>query len=569
MERRVPQGSFVTWERVLRGYGPFFMLAALVVGMAVFVPSRVPDRAVGTVVAGPTGGTPGTQAGADGQPGTGPSPTGAGADVGSGAVTVDGGAAGAPTGGASAGSGAVPPPGAGATGACADRTRQVPNDPYSPACVEFAGDNGGATSRGVTATEIHVALRQTQDAGAEAALAEILGADLVDTRADVERTMEALVEYFNTNFQLYGRKIVLDRYEGQGSLAAELQGQGRDRAEVDATRVAEDLGSFADLSAGSEPYSDALVRRGVMAFGAPVLSREWFTARRPYAWSALPDCSTVTEMAGEYILKRLAGGTADLAAGDLRGRPRRITAIVPDNSWYQECLRSTEQLLAAGGYEFEVEPISYRIDVTTMSSQASNIVPKLRAEGVTTILCGCDPIFPSFLSGVANRDGYYPEFVSGYEQDVFGQLWQQDFTAQAFGISPLGAGASAPAYETFGYQAYKTVRDDEPAVGVDGIYYGLYLFVIGVQGAGPNLTPETFEQGMFAYPEASGPAGLWAFGPEDYTPMEDYHEMYWDPDAVSPYNGKPGSWVDPNPGQRYRFGSDELPTGPPDIPRDR
>jgi hypothetical protein len=31
------------WHRLLRGYGPFLLLAALALGMAVFVPSRVPD----------------------------------------------------------------------------------------------------------------------------------------------------------------------------------------------------------------------------------------------------------------------------------------------------------------------------------------------------------------------------------------------------------------------------------------------------------------------------------------------------------------------------------------------
>ena len=36
---------------------------------------------------------------------------------------------------------------------------------------------------------------------------------------------------------------------------------------------------------------------------------------------------------------------------------------------------------------------------------------------------------------------------------------------------------------------------------------------------------------MFDYPEHLGPAGLWGFGPQDYTPMDDYHEIYWDADG--------------------------------------
>ena len=54
--------------------------------------------------------------------------------------------------------------------------------------------------------------------------------------------------------------------------------------------------------------------------------------------------------------------------------------------------------------------------------------------------------------------------------------------------------------------------NDEPAFGVEEIYYQMYLLAIGIQMAGPNLTPQTFEAGMFAYPGGSGPRGLWGFG---------------------------------------------------------
>ena len=553
--RRPPRGAFPIGERLARGYGPFFMLAALVVGMAALVPSRVPPSA--TVSAGAAG--PGTGAGAAADAAAiAAGAAAAGADPAAAAAAAAASAGGAVAGPAAAGAGVQP---------CADRAMQIPGDPYSPACLVFAGNNGGSTWEGVTDTEIHVAVRQTQDAGAEAALAEILGAELADTRADVDRTILGLADYFNQNFQLYGRHIVIDLYPGQGSLGQELLGNGRDKAEIDATYVAEELHAFADLSGQSEPYADALSRRGVLAFGTPLLSREWHTARRPYVWSILPDCSIVTEVAAEYTLARLAGRPALFAGGDLQGQPRRITALAPDNSWYQECLNAGRDILRAAGYDYEVEPISYQLNLSTMSNQASNIIPRLRSEGVTTILCGCDPIFPVFLSGVANRDGYYPEFVSGYEQDVFGQLWDPEFTKHAFGVSPLGPSQSQAPYESAGYAAYKAVRDDEPANGIGLIYYQMYMLVMGIQMAGPNLTPQTYEQAMFDLPEMFGPAGLWTFGPGDYTPMADYHEMYWDPDGISSFNGEPGTWVDPNPGVRYRHGANQLPHGDPPIPR--
>ncbi len=134
-----------------------------------------------------------------------------------------------------------------------------------------------------------------------------------------------------------------------------------------------------------------------------------------------------------------------------------------------------------------------------------------------------------------------------------------------FGISALGDNAEEPPTSTIAYEAFKTVRpDDEPAFSVDLIYYQMYMLAIGVQMAGPDLTPETFAQGMFNYPDKFGPVGLWGFAEGDYTPQDDVREIYWDPAAISPYNGRPGHWVNPQPGVRFPRG--EVPEGPPPIP---
>jgi hypothetical protein len=74
-------------------------------------------------------------------------------------------------------------------GGCGGRADQVPGDPYSPPCISWdGGDNGGATSRGVTATDITVAFRVLDERGFQQTLAELAGASLVDTPESVRKT---------------------------------------------------------------------------------------------------------------------------------------------------------------------------------------------------------------------------------------------------------------------------------------------------------------------------------------------------------------------------------------------
>lgn len=548
---RSPSGHFSLLHRLLRGYGPLAVFVVTVGLIAALVPSKVPEKVTAATGAAASSGTETETAPTDA----------AGAPV----ATVPGQAA--ASGGTPAARAATAPPGT--SGGCPDRKDQVPGDSYSPPCIAFSGVNGGATTKGVTKDEINVAFRVLDEKGFQQTLAELAGASLVDTPETITRTVSALADYFNQRFQFYGRKLKFDFYNGTGSNTKELLGEGRERAVADATKVAEEIKAFADLSGTSEPYGDALADRKVVAFGMPYLSREWHTARRPYAWSLATDCTVLAEEVSSYVLARLAGGNADFAGGDLKGKPRKVAGLAPDNAWYQDCVTTFRNLLKKGNYDVAIAP-QYKLDLGQLSTQAANLIPKLKSQGITTILCGCDPIMPVFLSGEANRQGYYPEFINiGValdDRDLVGQLWQPEFAKHSFGISALDDSAEQPSNQTIAYEAYKTVRpNDEPAFGVDLIYYQMYMLAIGVQMAGPNLTPQTFEAGMFAYPERSGSAGLWGFGPGDYTPQDDVREIYYDPNAVSPYNGKKGRWIDPKPGVRYPKG--QFPKGPPPIPQ--
>jgi hypothetical protein len=544
---RAPRGSFQVNQRVLRGYGPLALLVVLMIVMAMLVPSKP------TTVASLTTGDD-TPAGEDVEIGIGgDDPT---------ATTVAGGVA-AGTGTVSASGKTITPP-----RPCAGD--QVPGDPYSPPCAEFSGSNGGETHRGVTADTIKVSFRSLNEKGFQQTLAELAGASLTDTPDTIKKTVTALAEYFSKRYQFYGRKLEVVFYNGVGSNTTELLGGGRDKAEADAER-AKGLGVFADMSATSEPYADALSRRGILGFGDPYLSTPWHNRHAPYNWSLAVDGTTVAKLAAEYTVKRLHGPggapkPAKYAGGDLKDKPRKMATMAPENSWYQESVQIAKGDLEKGGVKV-AENIQYQLDLGTMSNQANNLVPKLKSQGITTILCGCDPVFPVFLTGAMNRERYFPEIIivgtALTDADIVGQLFEPEAAKHMFGVSALEE--PVPPTQTIAYEAFKSVRpNDEPAFSVDLIYFQMQMLAIGIQMAGPNLTPKNFEKGMFAYPPRLGPIGTWGFAPSDYTAADDVREIYWDPNATSNYNGKKGAYIDPQKGTRWLPG--KIPAGDPNIP---
>jgi hypothetical protein len=164
-------------------------------------------------------------------------------------------------------------------------------------------------------------------------------------------------------------------------------------------------------------------------------------------------------------------------------------------------------------------------------------------------------VLPLFMTTQATQQDYHPEWIitgtALTDVDLLGQIYDKDQWRHAFGISFLSDVYQGDKAES--YRTYKAVRQDEPAFIHDVLYYPMLMFFLGVQMAGPDLTPASFQQGMFSYPPTSGETGKWSFGPDDYTATDDAREVYWDPTAISPFNSEPGKWVQTLP-DRYVTG---------------
>jgi hypothetical protein len=525
--------------KVIRSYAPLAVAGLAFVVMATVV--KPVDRRHDKLAAAANGPI------APGLVASGGATTGAGGTTGAGTGPAGNGGTGGSGGGGGGPTGSVQP--------CPGKPKQVTGDPYSPPCFVFSGNNGGSTYRGVTGSDITIAVRELEGPTAGELFAQISGQQVITSREAIENTMTALAQYFSTRFNFYGRKLKVVFYKGQGSGSSELLGGGKEAALADAVHTSQEIGAFADVSAITLPYADALFQRGVVNLGAPYPSRDWFVARRPYSWSIFPDGTNVVYSAGAEILARQpAGSTADYAGAAYKGKQRVYGIVAPENQEYQESVSLYRGILAKGNIVPKLN-LKYKLDINSMPNQASNIIAQLKNAGVTTVLCGCDPVMLALgLAPKANEQNYEPEWeTSGLafvDQDIVSQLIDSKQWQRAFGIAYNAE--SEPQGHSYPYAAYKQIRPtDEPAFGVEEFYYQMYMLAIGIQMAGPHLTPQTFEQGMFSYPAASGPRGLWHFGPGDYTSTDDYREIWWDPNRVSGQNNRPGAWVQLNGGKRY------------------
>jgi hypothetical protein len=444
---------------------------------------------------------------------------------------------------------------------CPGGALQDKNSTYSPPCLHFNGDNGGATSKGVMGDTITIAMREPEmiDAGVNNQ------GRFTDTPADLKRSLLAFVDYFNRVYQTYGRKVQITFFKAKTPLLAGAEGGYQEEANADALTVGQEIKAFADIIAQAPAYADALARQGVVGYGTSHMSKSWYQAHAPYAWASLPDCNWISEQSMDYVVKRLGQGPAKWA-GDpaMRTKPRAIGLVVPDSPWYQECANDAEARYKAAGYKF-ARRVNYPLNFNQSSQTATNVVAQMKAAGVTTVMCMCDPLLPYFATPQANQQNYHPEWlVAGFgatDTDIVGQFYDQAQWSHAFGMGVVGELKSG--YESESYRAYKAVRNDEPAQLRDVMYYPLMWLFGCLQMAGPNLTPKTFEAGCFSLGARQGELGLWKFGPGDYTAVSDAREIYWDPEGTSAWNSRKGRYAATFGGQRFSGG---WPEGEPPFP---
>ena len=170
------------------------------------------------------------------------------------------------------------------------------------------------------------------------------------------------------------------------------------------------------------------------------------------------------------------------------------------------------------------------------------MIAKLKDAGVTSVVFTGDPLTPAALTKEATAQNYFPEWVIGsnvlVDIAVFGRTYDQQQWKHAFGLALTPARTNQDANQ--GYNLYKWVYGTPPPNNTYGVILAdIAPLVLGLQIAGPNLTPDTFEAGLFAAPiqggtplsptTSRGHHGLWPG--TDFGGTDDTGLIWWNPNA--------------------------------------
>lgn len=451
--------------------------------------------------------------------------------------------------------------------ACGAGVLQVPWSAYAPPCEPaWHGNNGGATTRGVTGTTITLSYRKASTAQ----LAELYGLippAVVGTNQEEIQTLQSYINIFNKEFELYGRRVVLAPFSGKGDFIDEDLGMDQAQAQEDAVTVSTGIKAFADMSVvdASALYATDLAAQHVVVSSLYENPASWYQEYAPWEYTAGPNCTKMAEATGAILGRQLGGLPASFAgSASLRSKTRTFGIIYPLNPEAASCAAEDAQAMARNG-QTVVKSLSVKFDLSSLISTADAAVADLKSAGVTTvILSSADPITPRFFMDAADADGYYPEwwfqsyFAGGQtNNDAFTRLWPAD---QIKDVISFGA-QTQPLDEQEAITAYRLGNDTPGAQPIPSYYWtyeSLLQFFDALQLAGPDLTPSSFEQATAKIPQ-SQPWGMlsgWNGAAGPYDPAASYHVVHYDLSAVSPLDGKLGTYVACDGNKEFSFDSE-------------
>ena len=410
--------------------------------------------------------------------------------------------------------------------------------------------NGGATSRGVTGSTIKVVVvlpypvsngtGATNDTGS---INRATGKPPT-VKAVILDTWAALSHVYET----WGRKVEFTFITSSGL------DETAQRADV--VKVEQDKPMFVinTDARGGGVLATTLAKDKYVVYSYST-TPEQAAALAPYMWGLFNSEANLTN-AAEFLGKQVVGGKAEFAGDEsMHSQPRKFGLVYADGSnlaAFNATFKRYHGTLAtpALGYTANGSPLG---DPTTSSEEAPTIITKLEAAGVTSVILFTDIAMTGALTTAATKQDYRPEWIitGAQYQDVtiLARNYDQEQWAHAFGIANL-----PPAIKTSGSTGASALADWYwgPTQGsISSVPSSMVAWLANaIMYAGPTLTPENVQRGMFAVPGRGGYAwndaasNQTSFGrttglaqPSYLQGGVDYAPIWYDAETVGPSNG--------------------------------
>jgi hypothetical protein len=313
---------------------------------------------------------------------------------------------------------------------------------------------------------------------------------------------------------------------------------------------------------GTTPgFQDELSKAGVVNYGGLGLPSSFNTTRRPFRYDYTMDGDTQAVLAGEFYCRQLANQKARYAGtANLQSTARKAEILVPDSP---ETVRTAQHLQSiingcdhGGGATIK----SYSQDTSQAASQSTTLASQAKQNGITSLIYFTDPIMPIFFTPQLTAQNYYPENITVgsnfVDFDAIAQLYNQRQWANAFGLGNL-AESQDPSRQDAHAAYVAGGGKGNLYLTADGAQSYFSVLAAGLQQAGANLNPGTFEHGELTLPWYGGDRlhTLAQFGAGDYTAQSDVRMTYWSASQPSPSNGRNGTYLPLDGGRRHGVGT--------------
>jgi len=465
-----------------------------------------------------------------------------------------------------------------------DPPRQT-EDVMSPPCVAYYhGNNGGATFQGVTAAAIRVVLYVNDPeelVGGEGVQEPPFGscvdlskpADSSEYWAEAARIWQL---YFNYRYATYNRRVLF-------TICYATKATSVEAVQADAADEYARYKPFADvlLSSGvgdlGNIYVAAMAARGVLSFGlGSELPAADYASYAGYVWTYQASLDLHAQLFASYVCTKVVGHPVSFGGNDTSkdtrlhdGQPRRLGILsTTDPNWPtdQEFAKLvTADIKACGG---DVVATGHFPTANVLAppggaeeEAADTNMSHFEQDGVTTIIWA-EGFDEGTDSEVAATIGYTPEWVLAGDSSI------DDFVAAKYESSAelrhFWAVTSTPLQGNFDTQTcYVAAHKTDPQLGYDDStvpcfeYDGLRQLFTGIQVAGPDLTPQSVDEGFHAIPshtQSSPELPACFYLVNDYSCVKDAAAMWYDSSATSSYSATPGCWRDADRGARYQAG---------------